>query len=71
MSGGQKQRLAIARAISKKAPIYVFDDSFSALDFKTDAKLRQALAEEMGDACVIIVGSTRGYDKECRQNNSS
>ena len=63
VSGGQKQRLAIARAISKKAPIYVFDDSFSALDFKTDAKLRQALAEEMGDACVIIVAQRVGTIK--------
>ena len=63
VSGGQKQRLAIARALSKKAPIYVFDDSFSALDFKTDAKLRQALAEEMGDACVIIVAQRVGTIK--------
>ena len=63
VSGGQKQRLAIARAISKQAPIYVFDDSFSALDFKTDAKLRQALAEEMGDACVIIVAQRVGTIK--------
>ncbi len=63
VSGGQKQRLAIARAISKKVPIYVFDDSFSALDFKTDAKLRQALAEEMGDACVIIVAQRVGTIK--------
>lgn len=63
VSGGQKQRLAIARAISKKAPIYVFDDSFSALDFKTDAKLRQALSEEMGDACVIIVAQRVGTIK--------
>lgn len=45
-SGGQRQRLAIARTIIKKASIYIFDDSFSALDFKTDAKLRQALAED-------------------------
>ncbi|MDE5655333.1 MAG: ABC transporter ATP-binding protein/permease [Clostridia bacterium] len=63
VSGGQKQRLAIARAISKNAPIYVFDDSFSALDFKTDAKLRQALAEEMGEACVIIVAQRVGTIK--------
>lgn len=63
VSGGQKQRLAIARALSKKAPIYVFDDSFSALDFKTDANLRQALAREMGDACVIIVAQRVGTIK--------
>ncbi|MCM1105875.1 MAG: ABC transporter ATP-binding protein/permease [Blautia sp.] len=55
VSGGQKQRLAIARAIAKNPGIYVFDDSFSALDMKTDAKLRQALFEETGDATVIIV----------------
>lgn len=63
VSGGQKQRLAIARALGKKSPIYVFDDSFSALDFKTDAKLRQALAEEMSDACVIIVAQRVGTIK--------
>ncbi len=63
VSGGQKQRLAIARALSKKAPIYVFDDSFSALDFKTDAKLRMALAEEMADATVIIVAQRVGTIK--------
>ena len=45
VSGGQKQRLSIARALVKKAPIYIFDDSFSALDFKTDATLRKALRE--------------------------
>ncbi|HWR08529.1 ABC transporter ATP-binding protein [Sporomusa sp.] len=54
-SGGQKQRLAIARAIVKKPGIYVFDDSFSALDFKTDAKLREALHHEARDAAVILV----------------
>lgn len=63
VSGGQKQRLAIARALGKKSPIYVFDDSFSALDFKTDAKLRQALAEDMSDACVIIVAQRVGTIK--------
>lgn len=63
VSGGQKQRLAIARALSKNAPIYVFDDSFSALDFKTDAKLRMALAEEMSDATVIIVAQRVGTIK--------
>jgi len=55
VSGGQKQRLAIARALIKRPEIYVFDDSFSALDLKTDAKLRAALNKETGDATVIIV----------------
>ncbi len=56
VSGGQKQRLSIARALIGKPEIYVFDDSFSALDFKTDAKLRQALKQETSDSTVIIVG---------------
>ncbi len=55
VSGGQKQRLAIARALVKKAPIYIFDDSFSALDFKTDAALRKALKEHTGSSTVLIV----------------
>ena len=63
VSGGQKQRLAIARALSKNAPIYIFDDSFSALDFKTDAKLRMALQQEMDDATVIIVAQRVGTIK--------
>lgn len=55
VSGGQKQRLSIARAIAKKPKIYLFDDSFSALDYKTDVALRRALKAETGDATVIIV----------------
>ncbi len=55
VSGGQKQRLAIARAIAKRPKIYVFDDSFSALDYKTDVALRRALNEKVGNSTVIIV----------------
>ncbi len=55
LSGGQKQRLAIARALVKRPDIYVFDDSFSALDFKTDGALRAALEDEVDDAIVVIV----------------
>ena len=55
VSGGQKQRLSIARAIAKQPKIYVFDDSFSALDYKTDTELRRALAAKTKDATVIIV----------------
>jgi ATP-binding cassette subfamily B protein len=54
-SGGQKQRLAIARALAKNPELYLFDDSFSALDFKTDAALRNALRQEMQGKTVIIV----------------
>ncbi len=60
VSGGQRQRLAIARALVKKPDIYVFDDSFSALDFRTDARLRAALARELGGATVIIVAQRVG-----------
>lgn len=54
-SGGQKQRLSIARALIKKADLYVFDDSFSALDFKTDANLRKALVKEIKDSAILII----------------
>jgi ATP-binding cassette, subfamily B, multidrug efflux pump len=56
VSGGQKQRLSIARALVRRPEIYLFDDSFSALDFKTDARLRAALRAETADATVLIVG---------------
>jgi ATP-binding cassette subfamily B protein len=55
VSGGQRQRLAIARAIAKHPKIYVFDDSFSALDYKTDSRLRSALHRQVGDAAVLVV----------------
>lgn len=60
VSGGQRQRLAIARALVHHPDIYVFDDSFSALDFRTDARLRAALARELGHATVIIVAQRVG-----------
>jgi ATP-binding cassette subfamily B protein len=67
LSGGQRQRLAIARALVKRPEIYVFDDSFSALDFKTDSLLRAALAREIGDATIVIVaqrvGTIMGADR--------
>lgn len=55
VSGGQKQRLSIARAVAKQPKVFLFDDSFSALDYKTDAALRRALNQQVGDATVIIV----------------
>ena len=60
VSGGQRQRLAIARALAKKPLVYIFDDSFSALDFKTDALLRAALEDETRNATVIIVAQRVG-----------
>ncbi|QAT39720.1 ABC transporter ATP-binding protein [Clostridium sp. JN-9] len=60
VSGGQKQRLSIARALARKAEIYIFDDCFSALDFKTDAKLRAALNKETKESTVIIVAQRVG-----------
>ena len=60
VSGGQKQRLAIARAVCRKPEIYIFDDSFSALDYKTDRQLRNALKKETGDATSLIVAQRIG-----------
>jgi ATP-binding cassette subfamily B protein len=60
VSGGQRQRLAIARALVKRPPIYVFDDTFSALDFRTDARLRAAIGRDLADATVIIVAQRVG-----------
>ena len=61
LSGGQKQRLSIARALIRKPEIYIYDDSFSALDFKTDARLRKALKPEIKNAIVFLVAQ-RFYD---------
>ena len=60
ISGGQKQRLSIARAIARDPEIYIFDDSFSALDYKTDADLRQALKKHAKGATVLIVAQRIG-----------
>jgi ATP-binding cassette subfamily B multidrug efflux pump len=67
LSGGQKQRLSIARALAKKPEIYIFDDSFSALDFKTDAALRKALKQETGNATVLIVTQRVGHIMRAEQ----
>lgn len=73
LSGGQKQRLCIARAVIRKPNIYIFDDSFSALDYKTDAKLREALKKETVNSTVLIVaqrvGTIRNADKIIVLNN--
>ncbi len=60
LSGGQRQRMAIARAVVKKPEIYLFDDSFSALDVKTDKALRMRLRESMGDSTMLIVAQRVG-----------
>lgn len=67
ISGGQKQRLSIARALTKKPSIYIFDDSFSALDFKTDAALRKALLKEARNASVILVAQRVSTIKDADQ----
>jgi ATP-binding cassette subfamily B multidrug efflux pump len=67
VSGGQRQRLAIARALAKRPDIYVFDDSFSALDFRTDSRLRAALARELANATVIIVAQRVGTIRNADQ----
>ena len=67
VSGGQRQRLSIARALVKKAPIYIFDDSFSALDFKTDVALRKALKENTGNSTVLIVAQRISTIKTAEQ----
>ena len=67
LSGGQQQRVAIARALVKKPKLYIFDDSFSALDFKTDAALRKALAKETQDAAVLIIAQRVSSILHCDQ----
>ncbi len=67
VSGGQKQRLAIARALVKQPDIYIFDDTFSALDYKTDAALRRALRQQTGQATVLIVAQRIGTIRHADQ----
>ena len=67
VSGGQKQRIAIARAVCRKPEIYIFDDSFSALDYKTDRMLRTALKKETGGATSLIVAQRIGTIREADQ----
>ena len=67
MSGGQRQRLAIARALVRKPGVYLFDDSFSALDLATDARLRAALAPVTADATVVVVAQRVSTIKDADQ----
>lgn len=67
LSGGQKQRMSIARALAKKAPVYLFDDSFSALDFKTDSLLRKALQDYAKNSAVILVAQRVASIKNAQQ----
>ncbi|MHB8064165.1 MAG: ABC transporter ATP-binding protein [Ruminiclostridium sp.] len=67
VSGGQKQRLAIARALVKNAPIYIFDDSFSALDLKTDGNLREALKRETGSSTILLIAQRVSTIKDAEQ----
>jgi ATP-binding cassette subfamily B protein len=67
VSGGQKQRLSIARALAIHPELFIFDDSFSALDFKTDAALRRALKKDTGDSTVIIVTQRVSTVKDAEQ----
>lgn len=67
VSGGQRQRLSIARALVKQAPIYIFDDTFSALDFKTDAALRRALHENIEDSTLLVVTQRVSTVKQAEQ----
>ena len=67
VSGGQRQRLAIARALVAKPQIYIFDDSFSALDYKTDAALRKALKKQTGGSTVLVVTQRVGTIKNAEQ----
>ena len=69
VSGGQKQRLSIARAIAKHPELFIFDDSFSALDYKTDVILRRALKEKTKDSTVLIVAQRIQYDPACRSDH--
>ena len=66
-SGGQRQRLAIARALVRHADLYVFDDSFSALDYKTDAALRRALGRELGNEAVVIIAQRVSTARQAAQ----
>ena len=66
-SGGQRQRLAIARALVRRADLYIFDDSFSALDYRTDAALRHALSHELAGAAVLIIAQRVSTIREAAQ----